>query len=466
MDLQLKKKDYIWSYIGYIADISVYAVLTPFLTVLLDSFELGLWYTFMGIYSFVTLFDSGFSPIIVRNASYCMAGVKQFKREGVPNVTNTQGPNYDLLTALFKTNRRMLFFIALVIYIIGIFAGIPYICYITRTGFKQEYIVSWIIFLTGIVTNVYFIGIPSFLKGMGAIAAGQKTIALARCIQLLVCLISIICGMGIIGLSLGILIGALSIAFISSYYCKKIFKPHYVKKTGISCKNVMKSIWHNSWKLLMVSIGGYLISQANTLLCSTFLSLEDTASYGLTIQAIQAVGIIAFVYMQVSIPGISQAKVLNDVIKQKQLLGTASVIFIVIDIVGILMVTIFVNPILTFLNAKTILLPTLLVVIVGITNFLDKHSNLYSQFIVCSNEVPFVKPTIISGILVVAISTIILKFTDVGVIGLLLSQMFVQLAYNNWRWPYLACKELKTNLRELNAIGIKSLRNVIASKLK
>ena len=41
MEKDLRKKDYIWSYAGYIADISVYAILTPFLTVLLSSFELG-----------------------------------------------------------------------------------------------------------------------------------------------------------------------------------------------------------------------------------------------------------------------------------------------------------------------------------------------------------------------------------------------------------------------------------------
>lgn len=462
----IQKKDYIWSYIGYIADISVYAVLTPFLTVLLTPFELGLWYTFMGFYSFVNLFDSGVSPIIMRNASYCIAGAKNFVKEGIPELSKQQTPNYYLLTALYKTNRKLLCGISLFIYTIGLFGGIPYIRYITRMAFESRYILAWVIFLTGIVFNVYFIAIPSFLKGIGAIASGQKAIAISRIVQLSVCIISVSMGYGIIGLSLGILVGAICIGVISLYYCRKHFKPHYKKNIDISCKEILKIIWYNSWRLLLMAIGGYFISQANTILCSTFLSLESTASYGLTIQAIQAVGIIAFVYMQTSIPEISKAQITHDIFRQKQLVGTSSTVFLILDILGNIAVILLANPILQLINAKTLLLPTGMIAIVAITNLLEKHTNLYSQFIVCTNRVPFVKASIISGILVVIISYIILTFTNIGVMGLLFSQMFVQLAYNNWRWPYMGCRILKTNLLELNQIGLKNLQYIIKKSAK
>ena len=458
MEKDLRKKDYIWSYAGYIADISVYAILTPFLTVLLSSFELGLWYTFTGFYSFINLFDSGFSPIIMRNASYCMAGAKYLKKQGLPELGKE--PNYDLVSALYKTNRKLVLGIAICIFLVGMVAGIPYIMYVTRSHFEYRFVIAWIIFLVGLSVNIYFIALPSFLKGIGAIAQGQKAIAIGRCIQLLTCILGVILGFGIVGLSIGICVGALSIGLVSSYYCKKIFSPYYVKKTATSCKYVLQCIWHNSWCLLAVAIGGYCTSQANTLICSTFLGLEVTASYGLTIQAIQAVGIVAFVYMQISIPGISRAKAEKNIERQKDLLGTSSVIFLFIDIIGNIAVILLVNPILKTIHAQTLIFSAGLVIIVAITNFLDKHSNLYSQFIVCGNEVPFVKASLLSGIAVIIISCTIVTLTDIGVIGLLLTQMIVQLIYNNWRWPYLVCRELETNILTINKLGLKNLKKM------
>ena len=456
---ELRKKDYIWSYAGYIADISVYAILTPFMAILLTPFELGVWYTFMGFYSFINLFDSGFSPIIMRNASYCVAGARQLKKYGLPELGSE--PNFDLLSALYKTNRKLVFGIAFTIFIVGTILGIPYITYITRSQLEYRFVVAWMIFLCGLSINIYFIALPSFLKGIGAIAYGQKAIALGRCIQLGMCILGVVLGWGIVGLSIGICAGALSIGIVASYYCKKVFSPYFVKKTQTSCRTIWQSIWYNSWRLLAVAIGGYFSSQANTLVCSTFLGVEVTASYGLTIQAIQAVGIVAFVYMQISIPGISRAKVEKNFELQKRLLGTASVIFLVIDILGNIAVILWVNPVLELIHSQTLILSTSLVAIVAITNFLDKHSNLYSQFIVCSNEVPFVKASLLSGFMVVLISSLIVIFTDIGVIGLLLTQMLIQLLYNNWRWPYIVCRELKTSLFELNKNGLKNLKNIL-----
>lgn len=461
MSDKLRKKDFIWAYAGYIADISVYAILTPFLTVMLDSFELGLWYTFMGIYSLINLLDSGFSPIFVRNSSYCMAGAEEFLKEGVPKMEKEGKPNYVLLSVLFKANRFLLLLLAVCIYIIALMVGTPYIIYVTRSAFNIQYIAAWLIFMAGVTLNVYFIGIPSFLKGMGYIAEGQKIIAISRCSQLIFCLIGVVTGFGIMGLSVGVLGGGLISGSLSLFYYFRYCKPKFIKNCSLRTWEIIKIIWHNSYKLFLVAMGGYLINQANTILCSTFLGLEVTASYGLSIQAVQAIGIISFVYMQVVIPEISKAKVNADVNKQKTLLGTASCVFLVLDVLGNAAVILFVNNILVFIGAKTLILSTPLMILIAITNLLDKHSNIYSQFIVCDNRVPFVKASIFSGVIIVIVSFVLLKTTVWGVFGFVSTQMIVQLAYNNWKWPYVVCKELDTNLTSINKTGIINIKKFL-----
>jgi hypothetical protein len=41
----------------------------------------------------------------------------------------------------------------------------------------------------------------------------------------------------------------------------------------------------------------------------------------------------------------------------------------------------------------------------------------------------------------------ILKFTNFGLLGMILVQGVVQLCYNNWKWPMVVCKELETSFR-------------------
>lgn len=47
---------------------------------------------------------------------------------------------------------------------------------------------------------------------------------------------------------------------------------------------VLSIIWHNSWREGVVMISRYLIYQSNTILCSLYINLIETASYALAVQ--------------------------------------------------------------------------------------------------------------------------------------------------------------------------------------
>ena len=103
---ELRKWDIIWSYMGQIVHYGVHILLTPIISVRLSSYEFGLWYTFTSIFTLINFFDTGFSPLIMRNAAYCMGGARELLKEGITaQGEEGAGCNYGLLKTLYKTAR-------------------------------------------------------------------------------------------------------------------------------------------------------------------------------------------------------------------------------------------------------------------------------------------------------------------------------------------------------------------------
>ena len=53
-------------------------------------------------------------------------------------------------------------------------------------------------------------------------------------------------------------------------------------------------------------------------------------------------------------------------------------------------------------------------------------------------------------------SFFLLKYTSFGMWGILFSQFFIQLLYNDWKWVFEVNKELKINFLDILKLGISS----------
>ena len=56
------------------------------------------------------------------------------------------------------------------------------------------------------------------------------------------------------------------------------------------------------------------------------------------------------------------------------------------------------------------------------------------------------KASIISGIFVVSLSMFSVTYTELDLLGLMISQSLVQLCYNNWKWPIDIIKKYNLNI--------------------
>tara|TARA_B100001063_G_C16493121_1_gene418344 strand:- start:126 stop:689 length:564 start_codon:yes stop_codon:yes gene_type:complete len=141
-------------------------------------------------------------------------------------------------------------------------------------------------------------------------------------------------------------------------------------------------------------------------------------------------------------------------------------VFYFIFILGSLVFVLFGSSILELIDSK-ILLPSLNILFIYLlVNLLETNHSLYATLITTKNEVPFVKPALISGFFIILGSYISLEYTSLGLLGLILVQGFCQLVYNNWKWPLYVCNEFNTNFFKVLILGITEVREKIYAKYK
>jgi hypothetical protein len=59
----------------------------------------------------------------------------------------------------------------------------------------------------------------------------------------------------------------------------------------------------------------------------------------------------------------------------------------------------------------------------------------------------------------------LLKWTSLGLVGLVLIQGLTQLAYANWKWPYEVCKSFNISFWQFIIIGIRETKNKLSMGL-
>jgi hypothetical protein len=75
--------------------------------------------------------------------------------------------------------------------------------------------------------------------------------------------------------------------------------------------------------------------------------------------------------------------------------------------------------------------------------FLELIHSISCGYINAKDDLNFYKSSLITGILCVSLCLIGMNWFNAGLLWAILSQLFSQLLYNNWFWPYNMIKDLK-----------------------
>lgn len=462
MNIRISKNDIVWSYLGYIVRICSNVILLPIIVKKLPTEELGVWYVFLSLGALIQLLDFGFTPTIMRNISYAFGGATNIQKKGIEaNQIISSNPNYELINKLIYVAKKIYFYIAVAAVFILITFGTYYINHLTKHLSNINILIAWLIYSIGVFCNFYYSYWIPILNGVGKIKQVQHATLISQLTYLVIALAGISASYGLIAIASAFFVSGLVLRKICRFYFQKDKQDFNTGFKEEECKEIFDIVWYTARQMGLVFIGSFLILQANTLICSTFLGLKSTAEYGLTLQLFTVVSTFSGIVFRTYLPMISEARIKGCQSKLKKYLALTSIIGWFSYLAGAVAIIVFGDMILNFIGSKTVLLPRAMLIFMTIYLFLEFNHSNFATFIVTNNEVPFVKAAIISGFCIVIGSWGFVYLFELGLWGLMLSQAIVQLSYNNWKWPQVVLKQIGMRLSELMFLGLKECKSKI-----
>jgi len=432
------KQEVIWGYFSQSLNIGAGLLLLPIILIELQKSEVGLWFVFITIASLGQLIEFGFQPTISRNVTYVYSGVDSLIKSGLTSIKKGDVTvNYKLLATLFSTSnflyKRTAVIAALIFFV-------PATFYINTLLDKKNIIVliSWILYSTGILINLYGGYYSGFLVGRGDITLFNKVTALNKILFILLSAVTLLNGFGLFGIGVSSIISSLvGFKFLKKYFYSKKDTIKFCNEeiSNEQNKEMARVIWHNSSRLGYVQVGAFLIQKSNILLASTVLGLTAAASYGMTVSILTALSSISISIFQINLPKFNRLQINNEKYTLKILYGDYLCISIAIFIIGFLALIFFGNSFLEFINSRTQLISSKQIFTLGIIILLELNHSISAIYLTTKNYIPFVSAALLSGICVVALGYLAIPYF--GLWALIISQGVVQICYNNWKWPLL-----------------------------
>lgn len=473
MDLSVSKKDVIWSYLGTAMSLGGNFILLPFLMYYLDSATLGLWYVYLSVGGIVILFDFGFNPTFARNIAYCWNGTSRLTKTEA-EFSEKHEPNISLMKIIIRTCESIYLIVSTLALMILLSIGTMYILNISEEINKSITIYSWLIYCAAVFFNLYYGYYATFLRGVGAISQYNKVTIVSRITQIILSIVLLYMGFDLLGVSIGYMVYGLLLRFLSkqTFYKYKnmgiLIKEDTTAVTKSDVSSMFKTMWHNAWRDGLVSIANYLANQASIFIASMYFSLTITGIYSVSIQFVTAIATISGSLYNAYQPSLQAAYVKNDVKESKRLMSISMTVYSIMFVSGVILLIFIGIPLITLIKSNMVFdIPLLLAI--SLYTFLLKNHAFYASFISNTNRVPYTMAFVLSSFLSVVIALLVLNFTTLGIWGLILSQIGVQLFYNNWKWPKVVMIELNTNQREMFEMGWKEVKKVFqiySKKLK
>ncbi|MET0107022.1 MAG: O-unit flippase-like protein [Sedimenticola sp.] len=439
----VKKNDVFWGYGAQAINIGAELLLLPVILYYLSSADVGLWFVFISLGGFAKLLEFGFLPTLARNTAYVYSGANQLTKESVPLASRSGEINNKLLAELIVSSRKIYRIVSAIAVVILLGIGTLYIStLLVPAQDENETIIAWLFFAAGHILTFYFGYVNGILQGRGDISQSNKVIAITRVSFVIFGLIAIFAGFGLLGLGVASLVsaGIGRIVAMRYFYLDKLSMRAVELWSDEVSTDLVRILWHNASRVGLVQLGGFLIQKGNILIAASILGTEATASYGLTLTILMAFSTVSSIIFQLNIPHLSALQVSGDNRCIASLYRKSLAASIVLYLIAYSMLLFFAEEFLMLINSNVMLLPNDMLSILALVVLLEMNHTIAATYLTTLNYVPFVKAALVSGVCVALLSFVLV--TPLGVVGLILAQGGVQLAYNNWKWPLIVYQSL------------------------
>lgn len=456
------RNDVIWGYAAQLLNVGAGVLLLPFSLRYLDSRDLGLWYVFVALSGLAQLLEFGFQPTIARQTAYVYSGAQSLSATGLPE--EEKSPlNLLLLSNLVAAARRVYGIVAIGAALILFGAGSLYLySLLDHSSSPVNVLVPWLVYSASAVITFYFGYFTGLLQGRGEQTLANKMVAVSRAVMVLLSIPLLVFGYGLLGLALA----SLAAAAISRVLIKKAFfhpaRPEtlFLQQNRGEPNALSLMLWKSAWRLGVVQLGAFMIMRANLFIATSFLGLATAASYGLSLQIFTLLVSMSTLLFTLQMPRMNALQAHKNNEELKGVFASAVIASWAIYIVGAVFVIFAGLPLLALIKSNTSFLPTPWLVVLALILLLEMNHALSAMYITTLNHVPFVSAALWSGIGIVALGPVLMHFTNLGIGALIIAQGIVQLTYNNWKWPLVACMHLRLNSRSFYKYGKSGLARI------
>lgn len=306
---------------------------------------------------------------------------------------------------------------------------------ITESHLPSSYLGCWLLFALstsyGFVTTYW----PDLLIGIGSVRTAARIGIVSQLIGLSLLVSGLLFGWGLWAYAVSTLVSAGVGRAIAKMEFRKHARAAFETHPHASEKRkVLKSLWPMVWRQGIVMVGAFLIQRGNTLVCSAKLGLNETGSYGLSLNLLNLLFQVAVMPLAISWPVIGRMRVQRDYAGIRRLFGMRLYVGLFAGAVGVLGLGFLGPAALAALGSHTTLLPLWPFLLLGLIMWLEYHHSQYASLVLTENENPFVWPAILSGVAIFVLSW--WATGHWGLWGLVVAQGVVQLLWNNW-WTVL-----------------------------
>jgi O-antigen/teichoic acid export membrane protein len=444
--INIGRQDVVWNYVATFLRIGTGVILLPFILRVFPQEMVAIWNIFSTIISMTALFDFGFNASFTRNVTYVMSGVKELKSTGYQIIGDGNTDiDYGLFKGLINAMRWFYSRIALILLVVLASAGTYYISVLlkTYTGDHREVYISWLILALINCYSFYTLYYDSLLQGRGMVKRAKQIEIVGQGVYFFTAVVLILFHFNLIALVSAQAVSIILRRFLSHYFIYTYnFKIALRTAAARSTKDFIKPILPNAVKIGITSLGGFLVSRSSVIVGALYLSLNDIASYGITMQIVMIIASLASVYFNTYQPKIVQCRIYNNVQNIRKIYACSLIFMLLIFVVFGLPLLFLGNWALDLIKSKTPLLSSSFIIVALIVHLLETNHSIAGSILLTKNEVPFFRAAICSGIVTIILMQVIFKCMRLGAWSMILAQGIAQGVYQNWKWPVTVIKEL------------------------
>jgi Na+-driven multidrug efflux pump len=296
--------------------------------------------------------------------------------------------------------------------------------------------------------SLYTTYYDSLIRGKGLVKRSQQIQITGQSIYLIVAIALILLHFNLIAVVSAQALSILVIRILSYRTLYTVeFKQLLQSVSAQPRKRILQTIYPNAVKMGLNNLAAFAVQRSSIILGALYLSLDDIAVYGITMQITWIILSIANGYFYTYIPKITQQQVHTHIhgIKQIYLKGLL-LSFLIFITLGLLFVCCG-ELVLHFIKSQTLLLPKNLMVIVLLLIFHESFIQITSNISLTRNEVPFFKIALIIGVMTLVLIYIFLQYTNLGILGLIIAPGITECFH--WIWMTIVLKSLNITKQDI-----------------